>query len=312
MEQFTQFLEAKNLSKSTQRHYLLYVNQFSQWFDKDVINCTKKDILNYLAYLKNKRNQANITRRNSLIALNHYFTFLMQNDTINQNPTALIKIRGTQKKMLYNIFSFDELEQLNDNYYHNFIRNFDDNHIPKNQRKQSYLSRQRNYIILSFLIYQGLITSELQKITLDDLDLIKATIHIQGRNKGSQRTMNLNASQIGALMHYTQNIRPQFFEYRSDETNQLFLPLPESGKTHTKSLKTMHTYKVLTPQIKTLEAKFKNFVQIRASVITHWIKTVGLRKAQYLAGHRHINSTEHYLPNDLESLTDDITKFNPF
>ncbi len=312
MKDFIQYLQQKNLSKSTQDYYQLYIDRFLYWLDKDIIDCTKKDILRYLAYLKNHKNQANITRRNNLIALNHYFTFLLQNNDIANNPTALIKIRGTKKKMLYNIYSFDELEQLNDNFHHVFIRNFDDNHIPKNQRKQAYLSRQRNYVLFSLLIYQGLITSELQKINLNDIDLIKATIHIKGRTKGEQRTMSLNASQIGALMQYVQNIRPQFLAYRTQETNQLFLPLPESGKTTNNSTQISGLIKPLSKQARSIDSKFVNFKQIRASVITYWIKTYGLRKAQYLAGHRHINSTENYLPNDLESLTDDMAKFNPF
>ena len=36
------------------------------------------------------------------------------------------------------------------------------------------------------------------------------------------------------------------------------------------------------------------------------------RKAQYMAGHKSIVSTEEYLPNHIEDLADDITKFNPF
>jgi len=116
-------------------------------------------------------------------------------------------------------------------------------------------------------------------------------------------------------MHYTQNIRPQFLVFLNTETEQLFLPLPEAGRTkknNTENPDLMGVIKNLTKQIKTLEKSFLNFKQIRASVITHWIKTTGLRKAQYYAGHRYISSTENYLPNDLESLTEDIAKFNPF
>lgn len=313
MQEFTKYLQQKNHSKTTQIAYLRYVNNFLNWFDKETINCQKKDILNYLGYLKNQKKHQNITRRNSLIALNHYFNFLMQNDLIATNPTALLKIRGTHKKMLYNIYTFEELEQLNDNFYHNFIRNYNDNHIPKNQRKQSHLTRQRNYVMFSLLIYQGLSTSELQKITLDDLCLTKATITIKNGRKSNTRTIHLNASQIGSLINYTQLIRPQFLEYQKNQDRQcLFLPLPEAGKTKTENTKLMGTLKQLTKQVRTLDNKFLNFKQIRASVITHWIKTVGLRKTQYFAGHRYISTTEGYLTNDLESLTEDITKFNPF
>jgi integrase len=70
--------------------------------------------------------------------------------------------------------------------------------------------------------------------------------------------------------------------------------------------------KKLKKKIQSIDRNFINFQQIRASVVTHWIQTEGLRKAQYLAGHRSINSTESYLPNDLNELMNDIQKFNPF
>jgi integrase/recombinase XerD len=125
MEDFIYYLESKNHSKTTQKAYLRNVNLFIEWYKKEPINCTKKDVLKYLEYLQNKKQQDNITRRNSLIAINHYFTYLQKNEEVTSNPTALIKIRGTHKRHLYKIYSTEELTQLYDNYYHTFIRNFD-------------------------------------------------------------------------------------------------------------------------------------------------------------------------------------------
>jgi site-specific recombinase XerC len=67
-----------------------------------------------------------------------------------------------------------------------------------------------------------------------------------------------------------------------------------------------------TNHIKAIDKNFVNLKQIRASVITHWLKLHGLRKTQHLAGHRYISSTENYLANNLAGLTDDILKYNPF
>jgi len=314
MKEFTEHLQSRNLSKTTIGIYLRYVNGFLDWYAKEPINCQKKDVLKYLSFLKDKKKYQNITRKNILIALNHYFTALLKSELVTSNPTAFLKIRGADKKHLYNTFSFEELTELADNYYHIFIRNFDDNHIPKNQKNLSKLSKERNHLMLSLLLFQGLATNELQNIKLDDLDLTKASIKITGTKKSNQRNIPLEASQIGAFMHYLQNIHPHFLEYQDNKDRLcLFLPLPEAGrsKAHEKN-DLLGVMKNLSKQVKTLQTNFINFRQIRASVITHWIKTFGLRKAQYFAGHRYISSTENYLPNDLESLTEDITKFNPF
>lgn len=311
MNQLIKYLENKNFSKRTQETYLTYTKLFLQWYAEEPVNCTKKDILKYLEYLKNQKGQSNRTRSITLNSLNHYFSYLVQNELIASNPTALLKIRGTKKKILYTIYTIEELEQLHDDYYHTFIRNFDNSRIPLSTREQTTLARQRNYTILGLLFYQGLNTNELDRITLDDIDLNKATIQIQGSRRSNERKIPLQASQIGSLINYINNIRPQLSEYNNSCNNALFFPLHESNTSSPGSCWN-NLFFHLKLQVKTLDANFTNFKQIRASVITHWIKTQGLRKAQYLAGHRYISSTEYYLPNDLESLTEDITKFNPF
>jgi site-specific recombinase XerD len=318
MQDFINYLESKNHSKTTQVAYLRNVNLFLSWYKVEPINCTKKDIIKYLEHLQTKKLQENITRRNALIAINHYFNFLYKNEEVQSNPTALIKIRGIHKRQLYKIYTAEELQQLYDNYYHTFLRNFEDlcfasriGGIPANQRQQTLLSRQRNYVMLGLLIYQGLATNELQKIKVEDIDLVKAKIKITGGKKSNERTLNLNATQIGFLIKYIENIRPNFFTYCA-ETDKLFFALPECSKQKTINENLMHTFKPLTKQVKSIDKNLQNFKQIRASVITQWLKIDGLRKTQYNAGHRFISSTEKYLPNNLDGLIDDITKFNPF
>ena len=312
MENFIKYLQEKGLTENTQKAYLRNANLFLSWYKSEPMNAEKKDVLKYLEHLKKKKKQQNITRRNSLIALNHYFDYLIKKEEIIKNPCSLLKIRGTKKKQLYNVFTAEELTQLADDYYNIFIKNFDENHIPKNQRKNSYLTRNRNYLMFTFLVYQGLHTNELQKIQLDDIDTIKASVNITGSKKTNPRKLILRPEQIGVLMNYLQNIRPQFLENYTTENNNLFLTLPEVSKKKTEQTRVMYALKTLTKQAKSISLNFTSFKQIRASVITNWIKTVGLRKAQYNAGHRYISTTEKYLPNDLEQLTDEIEKFNPF
>lgn len=318
MQDFINYLESKNHSKTTQKAYLRNVNLFLEWYKVEPINCTKKDILKYLEHLQNKKLQENITRRNALIAINHYFNYLQKNEEVTSNPTALLKIRGTHKRQLYKIYTAEELTQLYDNYYHSFIRNFDTLcYAPKlggiqvNQIEKSLLARQRNYIMLGLLVYQGLATNELQRITINDIDTNKGTIKISSSKKSNERNLQLKASQIGAMINYIENIRPKFFVF-CEERESLFFALPESSKQRTNATNLMHTFKPLTKQVKSIDKNLLNFKQIRASVITQWLKIEGLRKTQYYAGHRYISSTEKYLPNQIDGLIDDIAKFNPF
>jgi site-specific recombinase XerD len=286
---------------------------FLAWIDKDETQITKPDILKYLEYLKNKRNLENISRSRVLNALNHYFTFLLKSEQITANPCAFLKIRGTQQKSLYRTFTTEELSELYDRFYLLYVRDYDDSHIPKNQRKQSNLSKARNAVILNILIHQGTTTKEIDTLQLSDLDLMNATLKIHGGRKSNARTVPLQATQIGVLMHYLQNIRPQLLEYHKDKDRQcLFLTLPEYSKRKTDSSNLMHVFKPLTKQLKEIDKNFLNFKQLRASVITNWLKVHGLRKTQNLSGHRYISSTEKYKANDLEELINDIDKLHPF
>lgn len=308
MQEFIKYLEGKGFTKNTQNTYLRNVNSFLKWIEKEAIQTAQKDILDYLEHLKDKHQQQNKSRQIILSALKHYFAFLLQNGHIASNPAALIKIRGTEKKQLYRIFSYSELENLYDNFYHHLIRNFDERKIKPNLREYVLTGRERNFVMLGILIYQGICTNELQNIKISDLDLNKATIRINGTLNSNARTLPLKAPQIGALIKYTEIIRPKFFP----KTEHLFFPLPTIGKKRESTENLMNSIKLLTQQTKSTDKNFVNFKQIRASVITHWLKTEGLRKTQYNAGHKNIGSTERYIANNLDQLTQDLEKFNPF
>jgi integrase len=243
-----------------------------------------------------------------VISLNHYFTFLQ----LPTNPTALLKIRGTKKKTLYRIYTPEELEKLFDNYYHFYIQGFDDSNIPDNMKQRSLLSKYRNYIMLGFAVHQGLTAKELHRLCTNDIDLIKAVVNVRAAHKTNARTLPLHASQIGALMHYIHNIRTQFLPNNTGNEQTLFIPFYDDGNTQKNTATLYGCLQNFTNHIKAIDKNFVNLKQIRASVITHWLKLYGLRKTQHLAGHRYISSTESYLSNNLAGLTDDILKYNPF
>jgi len=310
--EFTAYLEGKGLAKVTQEEYVSNIERFFSKVKKEDIQVTKPDILKYLEYLKNKGLQ-NITRSNHLIALNHYFTFLYQTEQITANPCLLLKIRGKNKKKLHKIYTSEELDTLFDAYYQLFVRGYDDSrHRHEQQRQYSVLYRERNALITSILFNQGTGTTEIERIETGDIDLIKATIKIRGGKRLNERVLPLKATQIGLFLNYLQNIRPQLTEYQTKESEKLFLPLPAISYKKTENDMNRNVFTPLAAQIKTIDRQFINFTQIRASVITFWIKTQGLRKAQHLAGHSAITTTEKYVSNDLEGLTDDINKLHPF
>ena len=266
MTEFKKYLQSKNINPKTIEYYCKRVEAFKTYLAKDLERVEKKDILNYLQFLQENRNLSNRTRQQTLGILRHYYNHLQI-----PNPTNLLNIRGTRKKILYKILSIEELNEFTDLYYN------------------SYRDDLRNNLILSLLVYQGLKLSEWKAIKIEDIDLIKGTILINQSRKSNQRKLLLQASQLGLLYAYLRE--------KKENEELLFTTTPDVQK--------------WAKKLRKLYPKFTDFKQIRASIITYWIQTEGLRKAQYKAGHRYISSTENYLSNDLESLKDDICQFHP-
>lgn len=306
MEKFIKYMENNNHAKATQKAYLRCVKLFLIWVKKEEIQVTKPDILHYLEYLKNRKGQQNATRQNNLYALNHYFTFLYQEKQIAENPCLFLKMRGTKLKKLHNLYTDEELSELYDNYYNVYVRGFQTNkYFGKATEEYIQLTRARNLVALGIFVYQGTLANELKNIKLSDIDLQKATIKLQSNKRAKERILPLNAAQIGSLINYIQNIKPKLeMSYQTMEYEDFLFSVENQN------FKDVVGY--IIKQVKTIDRKFKHFYQIRTSVITNWLKTQGLRKTQYLAGHRCIGTTERYLPNNLENLIDDINNMHPF
>ncbi len=67
----------------------------------------------------------------------------------------------------------------------------------------------------------------------------------------------------------------------------------------------------LFKKLRRINLNIKNAHQIRASVITHWLKLHNIREVQYMAGHRYISSTERFLEDSIENLQEMIDNLHP-
>ena len=286
---FEAFLQQKDMIPKTIARHETEVNKYVGWLKtlkgKDPEQATKKDLLDYLKHVKESRNLCNATQSRILNTLKHFYAFLAKQYGIN-DITHFIKIRGTERRHLTPILTPDELDLLCDAYYYHIQQ------YRPNAKELYYYPDQETllrgyYIALTLMAYQALQLREIENLTPDSFDLRKATVTIQAGRTGAERTLSLEASQIGVLIqHFANGEEPPLIPNR----------------TH---------FNKLSRSLKTLFPKFKNFTQIRTSKITHWLKLYGLRKAQYMAGHKNIGNTEKYIAGDFESLQNDLDNFHP-
>lgn len=303
MNSFKQYLESRELSKSTIIHYNTYVLDFISWLDKDnteIENVTTKELTSYLLKLQ-KQGLQNKTKAIRINCLKHYFNWQIQCSKRNDNPAKHIKIRGSKTKKLHDIFTITELEKLYNDYQ---IPNDNDSRNNRNWWQEHVLTRKRNKVALGLLIYQGLTTAEIDKLTENDLQLREGKLFIKGSKKSNERTLELKSHQIMDLMEYQLKTRLELLKIAQKQTNQLFI---SKGK----NIQSNNNWKRLSQVIKEQTQKFTNFKQVRASVITHWLGMYNLRQVQYMAGHKYVSSTESYLVNRLEDLQSDIDKYHP-
>lgn len=105
-----------------------------------------------------------------------------------------------------------------------------------------------------------------------------------------------------AFLEYIKEVREEILERKSLETNRIFIP---------NNARLGNTVQHIIKKLKKINNKVTNIHQLRASVITNWLKQYNLRQVQVLAGHRYISSTERYLQDDLESLHEIVNNFHP-
>lgn len=289
MISFEQYLQQKGFIPQTIARHHREIKKYNTWLDekqgKNSENATKKDLLNYLQHVKQSRGICNATQSKILEKIKNYYRYLAKEHGIN-DITHLIKIRGINRKHLHHVFTPEELELLCEAYYYHVQE-----YTPNKKELRFYPDYEKlmqgRYIALTLVAYQALQVHEIQALAPDNFDFRKATVTIHESRAGAERKLSLDASQMGSLIHYY-----------SDGEESPIMPTPNQFENLRKTLKTLHP-------------KYKDLNQVRASRVTHWIKLYGLRKAQYLAGHKSINNTERYLSNDIETLQNDMDHFHP-
>lgn len=294
---FKQYLLKRGYSLSTIKSFTLVVNRYKQWLDKENVTETAAsytDILHYIQSLRNKLTQHSI--QTEINSIKHYYNYLHQIGLVTENPTIQVQIKGVKRKKLHHVFTKQELEKL----YHDYKALPE---ITGNYELQK-LSRKRNEVLLSLMIYQGLNTTELNRLTIQDMKLREGKVFINGARRSNERTLSLESHQILDIMEYSLQTRQKLQEFTGKQTDQLFISIGTSTDLH-------NVIHKLIKQLKKLNKKVTNLNQIRTSVITNWLKIYNLREVQYMAGHRYVSSTEAYLINDLEDLHEQIDKYHP-
>jgi integrase/recombinase XerD len=290
---YKRYLLKENYTKSTIKSYENGAETFIKWCKRNHTNpdlIDYKTILKFIKYLQRKGTTKK-TVKHKIGTIKIYFKYLLSENYRVDNPVENINIKGVKRIINYNLLESDELEDL---YY-----SFETENIKDAYHK---LTAKRNKIIVGLLVYQGLNTTELIHLELEDLQLYKGKIYIKSGARSNSRALELKSWQVIAFLEYIKEVREEILERKSLETNRIFIP---------NNARLGNTIQHIIKKLKRINHKVTNGNQLRASVITNWLKQYNLRQVQVLAGHRYISSTERYLTDDLESLHEIVNNFHP-
>lgn len=288
LNNFVEYLRKEGHRVNTYNSCKNITARFLEYLEKEQISYLEvsySDILSYINHLKEKGNKKS-TINSILNSIRHFYNYLQTGNKVESNPAETIRIRNIARKVPHNIIEWNDLEQL----YKDF--------------KTVGITGKRNKIILSLTIYQGLNTGEITAIELKDIKLEEGNIYIPKVGRSNSRIMKLEAFQILQIQKYITEVRPVIIAITEKVSDKLFL---STGKGNRMS----NSYMILLRHIKKLNPKIKDFKQIRASIITEWLKKYNIRQVQYMSGHRYISSTDAYRTDTLESLQEMINELHP-
>jgi site-specific recombinase XerD len=294
MQEFENYLQQRKYQQSTIKGHVMNIGYFLQWVNDNQLyemeNVQHKNILEYVQH-EQKRNIDVSTINQRLTSISKYFDYLKEQTSILRNPARTLRIKGKLKTITEQPLKYEELEQLYFSYKQL------NKEAAKNVKEAVELAHQRNIIIVGLLVWQGLHSGELEKLEVGHINLDAGKIYIPSTARGNSRELKLHAQQVIHLHSY---LHGGIREKLKPEGDKLF------------TARCSDVIRWLIEELKGINPAIKNAQHIRASVILYWLKQYNKRQVQYMAGHRHINSTERYALQQTDTLKDLLTKHHPF
>lgn len=290
---YTSYLQSQHYSSKSIERYEGRLKDYKAWCKKRRHDCEQIDykvFLQYVKYLQNKGWKPSSVN-DQLRCVKYYFEHLIDDNIRHDNPAEDVSVKRQKTKVLSNLLSKEELEDL---YYSFETENINDFYFTA--------TAKRNKVITGLIVYQALNNVTLKSLQVEHLQLYKGKIYIPSTRKSNSRTLELRPWQIIELMEYLGEYRPKIQKHIKNYSESLF---PLNSDQFSCILNSVFK------KLKTLNQKVKNIHQLRASVITLWLDKNNIREVQIMAGHKYIGSTEKYQQDNLENLKEAIQNYHP-
>ena len=195
--ELTNYLESQ-LKKGTYKSYLYEIEKFKKHY-KNPEKLNYQELMNYVELLRKNYNPQSIRR--TIYAIKKFYDYLLEIGKVKYNIAKNIKIRDGKENplQLQELLTEKELLQLLE------------------PRKERYkILEKRNQIIISLLVNQALLVSDIENLRIEDLDLKNAKIKVKSTGITNERILDLKAEQILLFYEYLKEEREKMKEKRPD------------------------------------------------------------------------------------------------
>ena len=275
----------RGLSHNSVTAYSHDLCRFFSWArEKPPDQVAAEDLREHLVWLRREGISARSMTR-AMSAIRGYFRFLLEEEIINHDPTALLD-RPKLQKSLPGVLSRQEIERLLS--------------APDLENVEGL----RDRAMLELLYAAGLRVSELVGLSLNDIDLEAGVVRAFG--KGSkERLVPIGEEAVRWARQYLLTVRPAWAKGRT--TNALFLSRRGKGLTRQAVWHRIKHY--------CLAAGIKGKISphtFRHSFATHLLEGgADLRAVQAMLGHADISTTQIYTHVDRKRLREEYDRYHP-
>lgn len=283
---FHEYLHHIGHSERTMKSYEYTVSIFLH-VNPEAENFKYKDVLNYLS--ENAKQSSLRTKTAILAAIKKYYDYLIEIGKRNDHPCRTLHLKGgnRNKGVIHaDLFGSEELELLL-------------------EREERYtILKQKNQVLVSLLIYQGMTVGEIADLKVQHIDLDKGTVFIKESRTQTKRHLELQPKQYRIIDRYIHESRKELISVETDALilGKLGKPItPEDAHYIVSTFKPLFPDRNLNPQT------------IRQSVIANWLneKKIPLEQVQLMAGQKWISTTARYRQTSVEEQRAMMNKFHP-
>jgi integrase/recombinase XerD len=288
-QDYIEYLKSRNCTARTITNKQFYTSQFFAWLQRKGMHlhdCQYSDMLDFIKEVRKEGFSIDHESR-YVNAIRQLYASEIINGRMTTNPVGSIVIKGRVKRLPHNLLTPEQLQTI----YHSYTPQTD--------------YQLRNKVILGLYINQGLMRTDINRLEIQDINLMKGTIRIRKNIKLSERTLPLAAYQVLILNDYISRVRPQLLKQSEYQKGDRLFFTYANGQTMNECLRK------LIEGLRKKNTGLQTFSQIRSSVLSQWVKEKPIREAQYMAGHSSIVSTQQYQDVNLQDLQASLSEYHP-